>query len=298
MKICTIIVSYNFEKWLQACLSSLKNSSMASAVVVVDNASSDNTCAIIERDYPDVVLFRNPKNLGFGKANNMGMKYAIENGFDYVFLLNQDAWIERQTLEKLVSASRKNPAFGIISPIHLNGSGDKLDFGFSTYTGLKTVEDAKKLPEEITPVPFINAAMWLIPAQVLKDVGGFAPIFPHYGEDVNYCQRVRHKNYKIGFAANAFGCHDREYRKTSRQKFFYSEYIYFLTETVNPFHSPSKAFAYSVLAAKKKSLISLFSGKFNNFLRYIAIAFRLPLKVKDICETRKITARKGAHFLH
>ena len=297
MKVCTLIVSCNFEKWLHTCLSSLKRSSVESAVVVIDNASSDNTCRIIAEDYPEVMLLQNSENLGFGKANNIGMRYALDNHFDYIFLLNQDAWIEPDTLRKLTEASEQNPGFGIVSPIHLNGSGEKPDFGFSVYTGLKSKEEAIDLAQPITPCSFINAAAWLIPVSAVKKTGGFAPIFPHYGEDVNYAQRIRNKQYQIGFVKDAFAYHDREFRETSREKFFYSEYIYLLTETVNPLYSPLKAFAYSVAAAGKKSLTALFSGKLNDCGQYAGILFRIMGKAAQIRETRKATKNLNTPFL-
>lgn len=289
MKICTIVVSYNFEKWIHKCLSSLRNSSVETTILVIDNHSNDNTREIIANEYPDVALVTNKENLGFGKANNIGFQYAIDNGFDYVFLLNQDAWVEERTLEKLIKASQNHPEFGIISPVHLNGTGEKLDFGFSEYSGLKNKEEAEKIETNITPCPFINAAAWLIPVFVIRKTGGFAPIFPHYGEDVNYCQRVRKQKWRIGFVKGAFVFHDRESRLITRGKFFYSEYIYFLTEAVNPLYSSAKAFAYSVGAAIKKSLASLFSAKFNDSVKYASIAYKILRKMSDISKTRRNT---------
>lgn len=297
MKVCTIIVSYNFEKWLHTCLLSLRNSSVKSTVLVIDNSSSDKTCDIISNEFPEVVLTQNKENLGFGRANNIGMRYALDNNFDYVFLLNQDAWIEPDTIEKLIEASIENPEFGIISPIHLNGSGNKLDFGFSDYTGLRSKGDMVNLPDKITSCNFINAAAWFIPIQVVKKAGGFAPIFTHYGEDVNFAQRVRNEQYKIGFVKNVFAYHDREFRVIDPKKFFYSEYVYFLTEAVNPLYSSSKAFAYSVLAAKKKSLTSLFSGKFNDFKKYVIVVFQILCKARLIRETRKNSKNRNTPFL-
>ncbi|MFY9515694.1 MAG: glycosyltransferase [Dysgonamonadaceae bacterium] len=134
MKVCVIIVSYNFEPWIPLCLSSVKASTQPATIVVVDNASQDRTCEIIRSQYPEVVLIKNDKNLGFGKANNQGMKYALENDFDYVFLLNQDARLHPRTLEILICAASHNKDYGILSPVHLNGDGDRLDFGFAEYT--------------------------------------------------------------------------------------------------------------------------------------------------------------------
>lgn len=297
MKVCTVVVSYNFEKWLHICLSSLKDSSVKNTIFVIDNDSSDKTCEIITNDYPEVIVRKNKTNMGFGRANNIGMRYALDNNFDYIFLLNQDAWVEPDTIEKLIGAATENPEFGIVSPIHLNGSGEKIDFGFSEYTNLKSKEEALNLPDTITTCNFINAAAWLIPVPVLKEVGGFAPIFPHYGEDLNYSQRLRSKQFKIGFVKDAYVYHDREFRKIDRKKFLYTEYIYFLSEAVNPLYTLPKAFAYSVLAAKKKALTAFFSGKFHDFVEYTKIVFRIMRKTNRMLETRKMSKNQVSPFL-
>lgn len=285
--ICVIIVSYNFEPWIDKCLSSIHQSTIPATVVVIDNASQDNTCAIIRAKYTNVILIENKQNWGFGRANNIGFEYAIKNNFEYVFLLNQDAWLQPDALQILVKSSRNNPDFGILSPVHLNGKGDKPDFGFSNYTGVKSVEDIFLLPSQAIECAFINAAMWLIPLSVLQIVGYFAPIFSHYGEDLNFSQRLRKKGFKIGFVRLAIGYHDRESREISREKFFYSEYVYFLTEAVNVNYTPLQSFAYSVLAAKKKALKSLFAGDFSAFGEYISICTRLLKESVAIKHTRR-----------
>ncbi|MDR1742814.1 MAG: glycosyltransferase family 2 protein [Dysgonamonadaceae bacterium] len=296
-KICVIIASHNFEPWMDVCIPSALRSSIPVTVLVVDNASSDNTCNRIKSDYPDVLLFENKQNLGFGQANNIGLKYAIAEGFDDVFLLNQDATIETDTLEILVSEAQKRPHLGIISPVHLNGRGDSFDFGFKTYTKLSDLQDLDQLSDDPVECPFINAALWLIPIDVIKLVGGFAPIFPHYGEDVNYAQRVRFHGYKTGFVKSAKGCHFRENREISPAQFFYAEYIYFLSESVNPFHSLFKAFAYSIMAALKKATSTLLKGNFRAFSEYTSIVFRLAGKTKRILKTRTQSIRRNRPFL-
>ena len=82
-KVCVIIVSYNFEPWIDKCLRSVFASTIPSTVVVVDNNSSDNTVDRIQREYPQVLLIKNKDNLGFGRANNVGLAYALHNNFNY-----------------------------------------------------------------------------------------------------------------------------------------------------------------------------------------------------------------------
>jgi len=101
-KVCVLIVSYNFEQWIDKCIKSVLDSSIHAAILVVDNYSIDSTCQILKKKYPEVTLIESKENAGFGKANNIGMEYIINNGFEYAFLLNQDAWIEKNTIEKLL----------------------------------------------------------------------------------------------------------------------------------------------------------------------------------------------------
>ena len=112
MKILVIIVSYNFERWIDRCLNSLRQSEQQADVVVIDNASQDRTVSLIESRYPEVRLIKSKENLGFGRANNIGMKIALKEGYDAVFLLNQDAWIDAKVLGELSELSRSHPRYG------------------------------------------------------------------------------------------------------------------------------------------------------------------------------------------
>lgn len=208
-KIYIIIVSYNGLEWLPACLKSAEEY----RVIVVDNGSTDGTPLFIKKNFPKVILLEQKENLGFGRANNLGISFALKENADFVFLLNQDAYLQGQTIEKLVKVSLDNPDYGILSPIHLNGSGKGLEKVFCYYINREggiLFSDLllnKKL-RGIYPVSMVNAAAWLIPKKTLERVGGFQPAFFLYGEDDNYCQRVLFHNLKIGICPNTFIIHD------------------------------------------------------------------------------------------
>lgn len=112
MTIKAIIVTYNPAQWLDKCLGSLKKSSVKLDVIVIDNGSTDGSIEIIKNDYPNVRLIINSENKGFGAANNQGLSIALNERADYAFLLNQDAWIEPNTIEKLIEVSQNNKGFG------------------------------------------------------------------------------------------------------------------------------------------------------------------------------------------
>ncbi|RYF45155.1 MAG: glycosyltransferase family 2 protein, partial [Cytophagaceae bacterium] len=154
------------------------------------------------------------KNLGFGKANNIGIKYALENGANYVFLLNQDAWVDSSVIKDLISIHHQNSEYGVLSPIHLNGRGTSLDTNFAV--GCSPVTCPGFLSDLYTgnitslySIHFVMAAIWLIPREVFYKVGLFDPLFPHYGEDVDYLQRIRFFGFKIGICPHLRGYHDR-----------------------------------------------------------------------------------------
>lgn len=218
--IYAIVVTYNGIEWIERCLNSLINSTLLPKIIVIDNGSTDATITFIKENYKTVNLIESKINLGFGQANSIGLKLAMKNHCDYAFLLNQDAWLENEhTLLSLVNAFETKPNFGILSPLHLNGQGTALDLYFADYlqqSEMGNITPAQILnqnkPNSIINTTFVNAAAWLISATCIKKIGGFDPIFFHYGEDRNYTQRTLYYGFKIGVCPQAIILHDREQR--------------------------------------------------------------------------------------
>lgn len=212
--------------WIDACLASVKGMQ----VVVVDNASTDGTVAHIQENYKEVRLLQEPKNLGFGQANNIGIRHALSHKADYVFLLNQDAYLKEDALSNLIAVHRSNMDYGILSPVHFNGDGTTLDRKFSNYMvydnnpffyGDILRGDVKAVYQ----VDFVNAAGWFISTKVLKEVGGFDPVFFMYGEDDNLCHRMKFHGYKIGVVPKAIMRHDRKNVPNTTPKMYTQEYL-------------------------------------------------------------------------
>lgn len=284
-KVAVLIVTYNFERWLNRCMGSLRQSILKPTIYVVDNASTDHTVERLKRDYPEVHLIENRENRGFGQANNQAAEQALLDGAHYLFLLNQDAWIDEKTLGTLMELSLQLPHFGILSPTHLNGEGNRLEKGFAHYTKLKDLE-ALDQSQSHHEAGFVNAAFWLIPAPVWQQLGGFSPLFYHYGEDVDFVNRLHYHGYAIAYSPQVFGCHDREYRPVTHTAYLRSEWVYLLSEYANLNHSLPAAMAYSVLAAVKKSLIALGHGKTSDSLAFMKMALKLTAMSMQIINTR------------
>jgi GT2 family glycosyltransferase len=225
MIVKVIIVTYNGLKWLPKSLASLQSGSIGIDVVIIDNNSSDGTQSYIKEHFPEFTLVESDVNLGFGKANNLGIKLAMKSNCDYVFLLNQDAYLEPSTIERLINIQKCCPELGVVSPFQYNGDGSDLDLNFKLL--LKSKENLLKmdlnsctssLDGQIYSVRFIMAAMWLISSNCLKKVGMFDTTFSHYGEDNDYLNRVRFHKFIVGVADCAKGYHDREYRSVTSRK--------------------------------------------------------------------------------
>src|SRR3569623_1941984 len=95
--IYVVIVTYNGMKWVDKCLHDVLQSDTNIKVVVIDNRSTDETVNFIKTNYPEIDLTETNENLGFGRANNIGIKQAVKANADYVFLLNQDGYVEKDT---------------------------------------------------------------------------------------------------------------------------------------------------------------------------------------------------------
>ena len=288
----TIIVTYNGIQWIAKCLNSVINSTYKVNAIVIDNASIDDTVSCIECHFPEVMLVKLKKNLGFGAANNVGMRMALAQNADYVFLLNQDAWVEPDTIGALISVHLQHPALGIVSPLHLNGKGSDLDLYFRQYLTRSNREGFLK--DALIHTEFVNAAAWLISIDCLKAIGGFASVFFHYGEDDNYAQRVIYRRFKIGIYTQAKIYHDREDRilnnHSDARRSAAKDYINFLNQACD-----LRKHGYWVLWLKRTARYSIMTclSIFNksacayNYL----MACRIAGSVFKIRKTRHVTSR-------
>lgn len=210
-RLLVIIVCYNGMRWLERCLDSVASSSVEADLFVCDNGSTDGSADFVASRYPQAYLKRSGENLGFARANDLGLRYALAHGYDFVYLLNQDAWVLPGTFERLMKAFGAGK-WGIISPLQMKPDMVNPDKRFKRH-----YHGPMEPSGEVFPVRFVMAAHWMISAECVRRTGLFSPAFHHYGEDNNYCERVRYHGLGVGVLPSAVAVHDRQARKVSKR---------------------------------------------------------------------------------
>lgn len=218
-----IVVTYNGLSWVDKCLGSLQKADYPIKTIVVDNGSGDGTQGAILQRFPEVMLIQSPTNLGFGKANNLGIQQALEKGAEYILLLNQDAYLHQGSFRGLIEAFDQEPAAGIVSPMHLAGDEQNLDWGFYRYCNPADTPGllGDLVKGDLKPLyrsAFVNAAAWVLKAEVIKRIGLFHPIFDHYVEDNEYVHRLESRGLGLYVYTGMKIVHDRPQKKRDKAK--------------------------------------------------------------------------------
>lgn len=303
MIVVVIVVTYKGHKWYERCFKSLRESNHPIQTVVIDNASNDGTVEYIREHFPEIHLIESEENLGFGRANNIGIRYALENGGDYVFLLNQDAWIEPDTISKLIDVHKKDIDYGILSPMHLTADKNEIEHGLATYlhdyktTDINFFQDLYfSRMQEVYESKYINAAAWLLPRETLEVIGGFDPIFFHYEEDDDYLNRVRYHKKKIGIVPNARVVHDHhQIFDISNEKLTIRRHQFLLVRftNVNNHESLSGYLIYLL----RKIFVCFFCGKWDEMTAWWTDYCFLLVRRKRIIQSRELNIQKGTTWL-
>lgn len=300
-KVSCIIVTYNAENWIEKCLNSVLQSTIACTIVVFDNNSDDRTAEIIRNQYPQVTYIQSNENLGFGKANNKAIQLAFDAEADYFFLLNQDAWVEPETIEQLVDKFNQHPEYGILSPLQYFNS-EKLDRKFKSYLkdmdekSIQNLSAAER--DSIVDIRFVNAALWLMSRKCIETVGLFAPIFDHYGEDQNYAHRCKFHHLKMGVYLKAIGYHEREQvpvreKNTTFKKMLIRDKHLCLTILMNLKHSYTRQWLFFIFTILREFFKNILLLKFKT-IGVILSRFSFIASIRKLKHHRKETKKTGA----
>lgn len=303
LKLFVVIVTYKGHRWYDRCFTSLRQSSMPVETVVVDNASNDGSVEYIREHFPEIHLIDSKENLGFGRANNVAMRYALDQGCDYVFLLNQDAWVEPDTFVKLVEIHQRHPEYGLLGPVQVNAEKTKVLNGVIKFLvnpdsiNLDLFSDLMMgTVEEVYPVAEINAAAWLLPRKTLETVGGFDPIFLHYGEDWNYLTRVLYHKMKVGLTPHLKVVHDCKER-VEQPKGYSMDFDKWLLQRATDIQYPDTQVNDMMKHYRRTAFSKLLSFHMGTFKENWEAYHYLKENKTEIIRSRKQNACAGPNWL-
>jgi hypothetical protein len=184
-------------------------------IVVVDNGSTDDSITVLRQRYPSITLLESKKNLGFTGGNNLGIAKALELGTEYVWLLNNDTVVERESLKKMLQAVGNSHDVGIASPvIYFQSPPGEVQF-CGSYIDWKRKRIVKLGVGEPYPSNGVNVSLWgtalLIRRDVVERVGLLNDKYFAYHEDEDYSMRVARAGYRAVVVPEA-----RVFHKNSR----------------------------------------------------------------------------------
>ena len=219
--ISTIIVNYNAGAYLRACVDSLLACPLEIDIIVVDNASADDSLAALE-GLPHVQIMRNERNLGFAAACNIGARTAVA---PYLLFLNPDCYFVPGTLSILLDALRADGQAGMVGGLLINSDGTEQAGGrraiptpwrsFVRAFGLNRFADRwpklffdfhlhkQPLPARPMEVEAISGACMLVSREAVQQVGLWDDAYFLHCEDLDWCMRFRQKGWKILFVPTA-----------------------------------------------------------------------------------------------
>jgi GT2 family glycosyltransferase len=222
IKVSVILVSYNTCKLSLLSLEHLfkTKSCYDFKVFVVDNSSKDNSATLIKKEFPEIYLEENVVNVGFGRANNQVLS---KTKGDYVLLLNTDAFVSEDTIEKTVNYMQSNPKCGVLgvrligrdsvqqpscrffpTPFNLFAFQIGLQRFFST---IQLVDPLDWQADKTQKCDWVPGCYYLVRKQVIDEVGLFDPRFFLYSEEVDHCFQVKKAGWEVHYFADATVVH-------------------------------------------------------------------------------------------
>lgn len=246
--ISIIIVNWNTHDLLADCLDSIASSGIADDLdietIVVDNASTDGSQAMVRQRFPHARLIANPENVGFARANNQGV--AMSNG-SHALLLNSDAMVTPGSLQTLVRLADTKPQAGIVGAQLLNPDGSfqashtpfpNLWQEFLILSGMGRVLYGRWYPsrgpeEDKGPqiVDYVEGACMLVRREAFEDVGGLDEGYFMYAEEVDWCYAMRAKGWQVWYQPAAKVIHlgggSSRNRQTQREGDLYRSRVRF-----------------------------------------------------------------------
>jgi GT2 family glycosyltransferase len=204
-RLFVIVLNNSRKDDVLACLASLfQNDYKNLRVILVDNVSKDDSVEAIRREFPQVQLIPLTTNFGYAGNNNIGIQAALDQGADWIFILNDDTVLDPSCLSLLIETSERDPAIGIAGPLVYHFDAPKVIQSAGGMLG-KYWQSAHLGKDELDcgqfksarPVQWISGCAILVRRAVIEQVGMLDPNYFLYWEETEWCIRASHAGWKI-----------------------------------------------------------------------------------------------------
>lgn len=265
-RVAIVVLNWNRRDDTLACLASLGKIDYAPCdVIVVDNASTDDSVAAVRAGYPQVTLIELAENVGYVGGNNVGLERALAMGADYALLLNNDTEVAPDFLSRLVYVTEGDASIGIAGPtiyyydqpdvVWSAGGAIDWDHGITRMIGVDEV-DRGQWGQEPRQVDFVTGCALLIRAPIVRRLGMLDPRFFAYFEETEWCVRVTRAGYK---AVHAPASHIWHKISPSSQALSPTVYYYMVRNRLlflRMAHAGWRAWANTLLVEYPRTLLS------------------------------------------
>lgn len=208
-----IIVNYNGTEDTIECLESIQNIDYKDyRIILVDNASRYFPESKIKERFPNTIIIRNERNLGFTGGNNTGFEMAYELDAEYVFFLNNDTIVSENILTELVSFMEEHNEVGLVGPVSfyydapdlVEFAGGRINRNTASITRFYKNIDREDLKEDVIYCSFIQGSALFLRAHTMKEVGGFNDVYFLTAEESELCIKIADIGYKIAILTDCF----------------------------------------------------------------------------------------------
>jgi GT2 family glycosyltransferase len=252
-----VVVTWNARKYMPECLKSIQEQEtggLSMETIVVDNASSDSTAELIRHDFPAVKLIQSEINLGFARANNVGIGHAKGK---YLFLINPDVIVLPGCLKQIIDALESEPSVGLLGPRMLGPDKtvrrSTMRFptpwnSFCRALALDSLFKRSKLfggflmadfkHDRTTDVDILNGWFWAVKRDALNHVGGLDDHLFMYGDDLDWSYRFHRAGYRNVYCSTAEAIHFGGGTTAKAPVYFYIERQRANIQFWRKYHSP------------------------------------------------------------
>ena len=286
-KVFIIILNYNTASDTIECIRSLQCLTYpAFSIVLVDNGSIDESERILKQEFPGLPFIQTGNNLGFAGGNNPGIKYALDNGAELVWILNNDTIVHPDSLTEMVTFLQSDSAIGMVgSKIYFyaepetlwyaGGTFDDTKGGITSHLGWGRKDTGQF--DHVTDVDYITGCSLLVKREVIEKVGLMPEEYFLYFEETDWNYAARKAGYRTVIATKAKIWHKVKRKGEAQVRFIYymTRNRFLLMKKINP--SGLRACMKYQYAEGKKLLkefwIKKEYGKFTRFTKILLLAW-------------------------